>query len=151
MQVTSGIDSLVDSTVNLIAFSLTTGEAFLPDTASYDDLFYKLVESGDILIKFRDAHDLNKRTASNAIDVLTGVSGHYYSILEGDERGKVRSKNLSPKEVQNVIKQGYETLSIQAREGLDHWESFREADHRATLKRVARIAVEDAKALVEDR
>ena len=46
---------LLDTATNLIALSLSAGDAFLPGPAAYDDLFYKLVETGDILAKFRDA------------------------------------------------------------------------------------------------
>ncbi|KAL1631763.1 hypothetical protein SLS56_004282 [Neofusicoccum ribis] len=142
---------LIDDTVNLIALSLSAGESFLPDAAAYDDLFYKLVETGDILTKFRDAYDLSKQSSSSSIETLISVSSHYHSLLEGDEKGKVKSKNLSPREVSKVIKQGYETLSIQAREDLDHWERYREADHKVILKKVSRAAVEDSKALVAEK
>ncbi|KAF2141181.1 uncharacterized protein K452DRAFT_271832 [Aplosporella prunicola CBS 121167] len=141
---------LINDVVNVIALSLSTGESFLPDPAAYDDLFYKLVETGDILTKFRDAYDLTKSSTNN-IETLVSVSAHYYALLEGDEKGKVKSKNLSPREVSKVIKQGYETLSIQAKEGLDHWDRYRETDHKSTLKRMARCAVEDAKALVAEK
>lgn len=150
---------LVESVTGLIALSLSVGESFLPDAASYDDLFYKLVETGDTLTKFRDAYELRVLRSADgtqgnrsisSIEVLTGVSAHYYRILEKQGKGRSRGKHLSPKEVSNVIKQGYETLSIQAREDLDQWETYREADHRSVLKRVARIAVEDAKVLVQE-
>ncbi|KAF1809114.1 DUF1741-domain-containing protein [Eremomyces bilateralis CBS 781.70] len=150
---------LVESLTELIALSLSVGESFLPDTASYDDLFYKLVETGDTLTKFRDAYNLRVSRSSSmshptressSIEILTGVSSHYYSLLETQGKGKLRSKHLSPKEVSNVIKQGYETLSIQGREDLDQWEGYREADHRAVMKRVARMAVEDAKLLIQE-
>ncbi|KAL1648048.1 hypothetical protein SLS58_002373 [Diplodia intermedia] len=142
---------LIDDTVNLVALSLSAGESFLPDAAAYDDLFYKLVETGDILTKFRDAYDLSKQSDSSSIETLVSVSRHYHALLEGDEKGKVKSKNLSPREVSKVIKQGYETLSIQAREDLDHWERYREADHKVVLKKVSRAAVEDAKTLVLEK
>ncbi|KKY22481.1 hypothetical protein UCDDS831_g03646 [Diplodia seriata] len=142
---------LIDDTVNLVALSLSAGESFLPDAAAYDDLFYKLVETGDILTKFRDAYDLSKQSDSSSIETLVSVSKHYHALLEGDEKGKVKSKNLSPREVSKVIKQGYETLSIQAREDLDHWERYREADHKVVLKKVSRAAVEDAKTLVLEK
>jgi hypothetical protein len=141
---------MVDTLVNLVALSLSTGEAFLPDTASYDDLFYKLVETGDILTKFRDAYDLSKGARSTSIDTLITVSRHYHSLLEGDGKGKGRSKNLSPREVHKVIQSGYDTLSIQAKEGLDNWEKYREANHRTILKRMARAAIDDAKGLLEE-
>jgi len=52
------IDNLLDDLVNLIALSLSAGETFLPNPATYDDLFYKLVETGEILVKFRDNYEL---------------------------------------------------------------------------------------------
>lgn len=138
--------TMVSLLVNLLAFALSSGENFLPDPAAYDDLFYKLVETGDILTKFRNAFDLGK---SSSMQTLVNVSGHYHALLESKE-GNAGKKILSPKEVSSVIKQGYETLSIEAGEGLDRWERFREADWKVALKKVARAAVEDAKKLKEE-
>jgi len=56
---------------------------------------------------------------------------------------------LTTEAVTDVIKQGYETLSIQAKEGLDGWERFREADERTLLKMMARATVGDARTMVE--
>ncbi|KAF2005067.1 DUF1741-domain-containing protein [Amniculicola lignicola CBS 123094] len=142
---------MIDNLVNLLAFTLSNGENFLPDPASYDDLFYKLVEAGDILAKFRDAFGLSEQSGKSSIHILINVSSHYHALLEGDEKGKTKSKNLSPREVSTVIKQGYETLSIEAVEGLDRWDRFREADYKTPLKKIARAAVEDAKALIEEK
>jgi hypothetical protein len=136
---------MVEVLVNLLAFALSNGENFLPDPAAYDDLFYKLVETGDTLTKFRDAFGL---TNNDSMQILVNVSSHYHALLEGGDKGKVRSKNLSPQEVSNAIKQGYETLSIEAGEGLDRWTRFREADVKILLKKIARAAVEDAKTVV---
>ncbi|KAI9697298.1 MAG: hypothetical protein M1836_004862 [Candelina mexicana] len=141
--------TLLDSLVNLIALSLSAGDTFLPSPAEYDDLFYKLVEIGDILTKFRDAYVLSNRT-TNSIATLISVSSHYYTLLESSAP-KAKGKNLSTKEVGKVIKQGYETLSIQAKDGLDGWEKYREADERVMLKKIARVAVEDVKALLVGR
>lgn len=49
-----GIHIFIDDLVNLIALALSAGDAFLPGAGEYDDLFYKLVEAGDVLVKFRD-------------------------------------------------------------------------------------------------
>lgn len=138
---------MVDTLICLLAFALSAGENFLPDPVSYDDLFYKLTESGDILIKFRDAYGLSSQ--NGPMQSLINVSSHYHSLLEGNESGKARSKVLSPREVSTVIKQGYETLSIETSEGLDRWDKFREADYKPVLKRIARIVVDDAKSLSE--
>lgn len=138
------IETLLDLVVNLLALSLSAGEAFLPTPASYDDLFYKTVESGDLLTKFRDTYNLANRP-SNSIDTLISVTTHYKSLL--DAGGS--KKNLTSIQVTEVIKQGYETLSIQAKEGLDGWERYREADERTLLKKMARATVGDVKIMME--
>lgn len=137
------IDTLVDHVVNLIALSLSAGEGFLPTPAAYDDLFYKVVESGDILSKFKENYGLSKK-GSSSIDTLINVSTHYEQLLA--EHGKSATKkksSLTAGQVTEVIKQGYETLSIQASEGLDSWDRYREADERMLLKKMARTVVED--------
>ncbi|KAN0070559.1 protein of unknown function (DUF1741) domain containing protein [Elaphomyces granulatus] len=185
----SQINVLTTSLVNLIAFSLSAGDTFLPDPSSYDDLFYKIVETGPVITKFRDAYKLStnsasapegarpavKETTSNvpAIDTLISVCTHFQTLLFQEEsanggevngNGKTSSngdsgpssttvipanlkKNLSPRKVHQIIKQGYDTLSIQAHEDLSRWERWREADWKTELKKVARGAVEDARRL----
>lgn len=145
------IDTLLDHVVNLLALGLSSGESFLPTPAAYDDLFYKIVETGEILVKFRDTYKLSKRP-SNSIDTLVNVSTHYKEMLaeRGGKAGPGRrtGSQLTSLQVAEVIKQGYETLSIQTKEGLDSWETFREADERTLLKKMARAAVGDVKVLV---
>ncbi|KAJ9256611.1 hypothetical protein DTO207G8_2614 [Paecilomyces variotii] len=174
------INILTTSLVNLLAFSVSAGDTFLPDPASYDDLFYKLVETGPILTKFGEVYKLHAPSSSTAtksaadlpstkdapsniaaIDTLLSVSSHFHSLLfmpeknadvkpatSGDEPATVRKRNLSPRQVHQIIKQGYDTLSIQTHEGLDAWEKWREVDYKPELKRAARCAVEDARKLV---
>lgn len=140
------VETLLDHVVNLVALSLSAGEAFLPTPAAYDDLFYKVVESGEVLTKFKENYRLGNRH-SNSIDTLINVSTHYKQLLAADPKRK--PSNLTTQEVTDVIKQGYETLSIQAKEGLDTWERYREADERTVLKKTARAAVGDARAMIE--
>ncbi|KAL2821922.1 hypothetical protein BJX63DRAFT_427284 [Aspergillus granulosus] len=173
------ITTLATSLVDLIAFCVSTGDTFLPDPASYDDLFYKLVETGPIIAKFRDVYSLKPSAASSslsksadsnkdihvaAVETLISVSTHFYTLLfnpgtdseaktEGDAQTPVpipaaQKKNLSPREVHRIIKQGYDTLSIQPPEGLSAWTRYREADWKTELKRAARCAVDDATHLV---
>ena len=148
-----------------LALSVLSGESFLPSTSAYDDLFYKLVESGEYLERFKNAFSthltpsadsLNSQDApasngspNSPIDILIQVSTHYYELVE-DEKGKGRvGKNLSPREVSKVIKQGYDSLSLPGMEGLDRWDRFREGDERNSLKRAARMAVDDARRLLK--
>lgn len=150
---------LINPLIASLALAVTSGESFLPDPAAYDDLFYKLVETGDYLNRFKKAFQVHLRTPQSLIvdptgsttapiDVLIHVSAHYHDLVEA-EKGKGRmSNNLSPREVSKVIRQGYETLSLPSMDGLDRWDRFREGDERGMLKRVARMAVEDTKKLL---
>ena len=104
------ISILTNSLVNVIAFCVFAGDAFLPDPGSYDDLFYKLVETGPMIAKFRDVFafdNLSSPTSNStpnsssqasksatpiaatgkdqvpaaAIDTLLSVSSHFYALL----------------------------------------------------------------------
>lgn len=144
------IDTLLDHVANVLALALSAGESFLPTPAAYDDLFYKVVEAGDVLQKFSETFDLGSRK-SNSIETVVSVSAHYKRML-ADGAGSPRRRRggqLTSLQVAEVIKEGYETLSIQAKEGLDTWERFREADERSLLKKIGREAVDDVVRVVE--
>lgn len=149
----SRINLLLTPLINTITLAVSSGDTFLPDPASYDDLFYKLVETGDFLTRFKTTyHNQLQTNGSNAttspIDALINVSTHYHNLLEA-EKGKGRmGRNLSPREVNKVIRQGYESLIIPQVEGLNDLEKFREGEERGMLKKVTRIAVEDARRLL---
>ena len=144
-----GTSDVVQTLVDLLTLALNTGESFLPDSASYDDLFYKLVESGEALTNLRTAYNLAKPDERTSINTLIGVSEHYRDMI--DEHHKGKSTNLSPAEVAKIIKMGYETLSIETREGLEIGKPFREADVKSLIKKVTRVAVADAAQLVSTR
>ncbi|GIZ38997.1 hypothetical protein CKM354_000239000 [Cercospora kikuchii] len=145
LQRLSNMSNLANSLTDLLTTAMSNGEAFLPDAAAYDDLFYKLVESGEALQKFRDAYGLARSDENKPINTLIGVSKHYQELIE-TQKGKTTL--LTPKEVNKVIKQGYDTLAIETKEGLDQFERYREADHKVALKKIARVAVLDAASLV---
>lgn len=142
-----GALQLVRSLVDVLTLALTTGEAFLPDAAAYDDLFYKLVESGDALIKLRDTYALAKPDEKSPINTLVGVSKHYQELIESQ---RARKEHLSPREIGKIIKQGYDTLSIDMKEDVDEVERYREADHKVELKKIVRVVVVDAATLVSN-
>lgn len=202
------IHNLTSSLADLLAFCVSGGDTFLPDPASYDDLFYKLVETGPMLSKFRDAYTSNRPSSSTApapatgspskpadtvpttnndqhiasIETLISVSTHFYALLFHSESPDpaaaaaaavgatppvsvsdspkpdgeptpvtlpaIRKRNLSPREVHRIIKQGYDTLHIQPPEGLSAWAKWRETEWKSELKRAARCAVDDARQLV---
>lgn len=142
----SRTSELVQALVDLLTLALTVGESFLPDAAAYDDLFYKLVESGEALVKLRDTYALATADEKKAhINTLVGVSKHYQELIDSE---RAKKEHLTPKEVTNIIKKGYETLSLEEKEGLDRHERFREVEHKTALKRIARVIVADAANLV---
>lgn len=140
--------TIANALTDLLTISMSNGEAFLPDAAAYDDLFYKLVESGEALIKFSDVYKLARSDENQPINTLIGVSKHYKELIEKNKNKS--GTQLTPREVNRVIKEGYETLSIETREGLDQsaQETYREVDHKVELKKIVRVAVLDAASLV---
>jgi hypothetical protein len=149
----SNISQVLEQLVSILARSLSEGENFLPTTSDYDDLFYKLIENGDQLIKFRDAYHLDKKGLAAAhIKTLLKVADHYASLIE-ENKSKMGKKSLSPEQVSDIIKKGYESLELTSADGLSsvnkaQEERYREAGERSFLKQVARMAVKDAKDLV---
>ena len=154
------IPLLINPFLSTLALAVTSGESFLPDPAAYDDLFYKLVEAGDFLSRFKKAFHMHLTQASEhisattngpataPIDILIQVAAHYHDLVEVEKsKGRI-GNNMSPREVSKVIRQGYDELSLPAMGGLDRWDRFREGDERGMLKRVARVAVEDTKKLL---
>jgi Domain of unknown function (DUF1741) len=157
-------ENLCTPLTSLIAHCLSKGDAFLPDPASYDDLFYKLIEAGDVLNKFQNLYctstgpapssdPLSPRTGSTLPDsssslgrstnALLFVSRHYHDLLTSTHGKKTHQ---SPAAIQKIITDGYETLSLNmGDEGFGVWENWREGLWKAELKRMVRMVVEDAR------
>ncbi|KAK3117736.1 hypothetical protein LTR53_000546 [Teratosphaeriaceae sp. CCFEE 6253] len=145
----SGTEAVVRALVDVLAQALSGGEAFLPDAAASDDLFYKLIESGDALTALRDTYALAKPDEkSAAITILVGVSTHYAELI-ASHRATKNTAHLGPREIQGIIRQGYDTLDLGGvgdEGGGKGGQSrgFREVDHRTELKRIGRVVVGDA-------
>ena len=151
------LPQLINPFLATLALAVSSGESFLPDPAAYDDLYYKLVEAGDFLQRFKKAFQIHLRappapnsnpSPTTAIDMLIQVSTHFHDLAEAEKAKGRMSNNLSPREVSKVIRQGYETLNLPVLEGLDRWDRFKESDERGLLKKFARVAVEDTRKLL---
>jgi hypothetical protein len=157
LQSLHGINEMIRTALDTLVLALTSGEAFLSDAKDYDDLFYKLVESGEALVKLKELYHLNGRSSSvktnekssSPINTLISVSSHYDQLISEQ---KAKKEHLSPREVMRIIKQGYETLTLEAKEGDGEVsvqeKKFREVEHKGELKKIARTAVGDAGVLV---
>ena len=140
-------DDICTALARLTAFCLAKGDSFLPDPASYDDLFYKLVEGSDVLSKFRQAYSEKAAptdTFGKAMNALITVASHYHELLSSQ---KGRKSHQSPAAVQKVIKDGYESLNLETDEDFGKWDRWRENAMKAEMKKMVRTAVEDARLL----
>ncbi|EHY60803.1 hypothetical protein HRR83_000570 [Exophiala dermatitidis] len=140
-------EELCGTLASLAAFCLSKGDSFLPDPASFDDLFYKLIEANDVLPRFKQAYcDRSPQSdvLNASVDALINVSSHYHGLLNARQGKKTHQ---SPAAIQKVIKEGYETLSLESDEGVGHWERWRETNWKSELKKMIRITVEDSRLL----
>jgi Domain of unknown function (DUF1741) len=140
-------EDLCTTLATLTAFCLVRGDSFLPDPASYDDLFYKLVEAHDLLPKFKEAYEEKgsmSDTFTKAMEAMIAVSSHYHELLKVQ---KGRKTHQSPTAVQKVIKEGYESLNLESNEDFGRWERLREGSWKSEIKKMIRTAVEDARLL----
>lgn len=152
---------------SILTFSLLRGDSFLPDPQSYDDIFYKLVETADTLTKFEAAYDIPSLPPAHmlrrATAALTSIAAHYHTLLSSSIANS-KKPHHSPREVQRIIGQGHETLadvvdnfaklslgaggaSGAATDEFGHYDKWREAAWKVDVKRIIRTAVDDARAL----
>jgi Domain of unknown function (DUF1741) len=149
------LDGMFAPLLHVLTLTVARGARFLPDTDSYDDLSYKLVEQHDTLMKVKGAYScLTTPSAASAapIDLLIATAAHFHSLLDAEkEKGKLRS-TLSAREVNRVIRAGYETLDVPEIDamGVESFKVWRESEERGFIKKVARIAVDDVKKTLVD-
>jgi len=138
-------EEVVNMLIDVLIIALTGGEAFLPDAAAYDDLFYKLVESGEALTTLRDSYGMTPEPTNTSINTLISVSRHYKEMIESQ---RAKKEHLSPREINKIIRDGYETLNFDVKDDVEQVSRFREVEYKSELKRIARVVVADAAALV---
>ena len=152
------VQLLITPLVKLFALSITAGNSFLT-LAAYDDLIYKLVETSEVLTRFKTAYESHgssltashpPQTSISPIDILVRVTAHYNELLEAEKSKGRAGKNLLPSQVNKIIRQGYESFELPNLEGdLDAWEPWREGEERGFIKKLARTAVEDVRKLIK--
>lgn len=150
---TETLQDMTAPLLNSLTLAVARGAQFLPDTSSYDDLSYKLVEQHETLTKFKAAFPILSSSATSAgtpIDLLITTAAHFHGILDAEkEKGKLRS-TLSSREVSRVIRGGYETLDVADVNdmGVENFKVWRESEERGFIKKVARFAVEDVRKML---
>jgi len=158
--------NIITNLVALLSLSLSAGESFLPTPSAYDDLLYKIIESSDILTKFSDVYNTTMTSSENSargssaqtdMSFILAVLKYCQNLIKEANGGKGLGASTNAKEVNKVIRNGYEGLQMVVEEHrrevggarqLSALEGFREGDWRSLMKRVARVVVVDARASV---
>lgn len=153
------------TTARLLALVMSTclihGDTIFPDSKQYDDIFYKLIGHSGEIEKFSK---LYFKIPTPSISVLTAACDHYKQLLTKQQQQK--NKTFSANEVAQVIKQGYNTLSLHqyASEGASNGNSnnnsnetayllydslprFKEADERLFFKQATRTVITNVQTL----
>lgn len=144
---------------SILTFSLLRGDNFLPDPPSYDDLFYKLIETSETLGKFKAAYEISKLPASDKLrrstDALMAIATHYQNLV-----GKAKKTHQSPRQIQEIIGEGHETFGevvdnisvagsqrggVGGNEEFGHYEKWRESAWKVEIKKIIRGVVEDGR------
>lgn len=146
------IKTLTTPLFKILALAIAAGNAFLPEPTSYDDLFYKLVEAAPVLESIKKTFSLKAEGSATAapIDVLISTAKHFHTILEQEKDGGRLRNMLSARDVNRVVRDGYESLEApdMTGMGIDSFDIWREGDERGLIKRVGRACVEDVRRLV---
>lgn len=146
---------------SILTFSLLRGDNFLPDPPSYDDLFYKLVEASESLVKFRDAYSVMSLPSNDklrrGVEALMSIASHYQNLV-----GTSKRTHQSPRQIQEIIGVGHETLpdvvdnlsssgkgavGVGGGDEWGHYEKWRESACKVELKKMIRTVVDDGRLL----
>lgn len=146
------IQQLTTPLFKSLTIAVAAGNAFLQDPSSYDDLFYKLVESAPVLEAIKKSFSIKPEGSATSvpIDVLIQTAKHFHAILE-QEKGVGRLRNMvSSRDVHRVIRDGYESLEVPdlVGMGVEDFDLWREGEERGLVKRIGRGCVEDVRRLV---
>lgn len=171
---TSSYSKLGNLIVLTLGAAVIHGETIFSDSEQYDDLLYKIIESSDSLSKFENL--IPALSLSPSLSVLKTVINHYTEFFKKSSSTEVGKSffsffskpsainlqgDLTPQKVVEMIKEGYQTLSIhqnvtnkndqQDQTGnyllYDPLPRYNEADERLFLKKVTRQVIMDIQQL----
>lgn len=105
---------IVNLIVLILATSLINGNSFMGNGDDYDDLFYKIIEGSDSLIKLQKifANTLSNNK-SPSMTVLQAAINHYAALLPKSVLTDKSSKQqMNSQQITSIIREGYQTLSL---------------------------------------
>ena len=151
----------------ILGAALIHGDAILPDSQQYDDLFYKLIGAANDLEKFKAT--FSSTSTQPAMSVILAAINHYKALLS-EGKGK---RAPTAEQVSEIIKQGYQSLSLHPYAAnsprpvspsssssslskllssnslllYDNLPRYKEVDERLFLKKVTRMVISDTRQL----
>lgn len=110
-------ENIVGLIVLILSTSLIHGDTFLGNSSDYDDLFYKIMEGSEALAKLKSLFPSILVTAPS-MTVLQAAINHYSALLSSNNTisasvpGAANKKQLNAQQVTEIIRSGYQTLSL---------------------------------------
>uniref|UniRef100_A0A6B2KZK1 Armadillo-like helical domain-containing protein n=1 Tax=Arcella intermedia TaxID=1963864 RepID=A0A6B2KZK1_9EUKA len=138
---------LASKVVHIVNMFITFGDKFLPVQSDYDDLYYELLRSRDILNAFILELDKSEKNNSRLGDYynMKTILVHFNEKIESWLRSKP-GHSLTTEAVFEIIKSNYDTLKLKLQQNLDKYDPFVENPQVGTFfQQLLRMLVTTAK------
>jgi len=137
------------ATVNIFNLFINYGDSFLPTPNDYDDLFYEIIRSGNVVDSFYlfiQQQPQNDPTGAllNSLLNIKSIVQHFSTKLQEWQSANPEVALTAP-QVSKVIKENYDTLRLKLQENLDQYNSYVENKEIALFRHYVKELVCDLK------
>ncbi|GAM27644.1 hypothetical protein SAMD00019534_108200 [Acytostelium subglobosum LB1] len=135
------------NTINIFNLFIAYGDLFLPEPSDYDDLFYEIIRSGQIINGFSasvELEDPNGHLANALLNIKTIIT-HFNSRIQ---QWTIEHPEfpLTSEHVIKLIRDNYETLRLKLQDNLDQYERYVENGKESIFfRQLIRYLVHDTK------
>eukprot|EP00048_Salpingoeca_helianthica_P018162 m.241064 g.241064 ORF g.241064 m.241064 type:complete len:657 (-) comp23915_c0_seq1:59-2029(-) len=141
-----GVYAIATQVVAIFNVFVTYGDAFLPDAAAYDRLYYELLRSKDVF------EVMNEEARSSSVDRASGarlaaslvniraITCHFAPKVDAwvhEHHGAV----ITPEQVLIIVRDNYDTLTLKLQDNIEYFEPYSEMIEAGTLRSAARASV----------
>lgn len=109
------VKDVMDDVIIIFNMIITHGDSFLPDTISYDDCYYTIIQSSNVWEKLRDIctndeilSPTGSKRKANDLSNMLAICSHYMPLLSAESKGST----LTPESVYNIIRNNYDTIEL---------------------------------------
>ncbi|KAF2072371.1 hypothetical protein CYY_006317 [Polysphondylium violaceum] len=137
------------ATVNIFNLFINYGDSFLPTPNDYDDLFYEIIRSGNVVDNFYifiQQQPQNDPTGAllNSLLNIKSIVQHFSGKLQEWSSANPEVALTAP-QVSKIIKDNYDTLRLKLQENLDQYNSYVENKEIALFRHYVKELVCDLK------